>query len=120
MTSESMPDTPNHVMHVLGELQSIGGLKGVDIANVADVSKATVSRWATKKKTPHPTTQRMLSDLHYLVMRLNDYYSAREIRDWLYAMHPQLDGARAIDLLHQNRVAEVLGILNRLDSDAYL
>lgn len=109
-----------HVTHVLHELQSVGGLKGTDIANFADVSKATVSRWANCQKSPHPSTQRVLSDLHYIVMRLNDYYSATEIRSWLYALHPQLNGERAIDVLHKDRVEEILGILNRLDNDVYI
>lgn len=110
----------SHVTHILQEIQEYGGLKGTDIANFVEVSKATVSRWATNKKSPHPSTQRVLSDLHYVVMRLSEYYNDREIRDWLYAIHPQLDGERAIDLLYNNRVEEVLGILNRLDDDVYL
>ena len=45
---------------------------------------------------------------------------ADEIRTWLYARHPQLDGKRAIDLINQNRSEEILRILDRLDSDVYL
>lgn len=110
----------SHVSNILNSLQEVGGLKGIDIANFAEVSKATVSRWAHATKSPHPKTQMVLSDLHYIVMRLQDYYNAREIRDWLYARHPQLGGERAIDLVHQNRSEQVLGILDRLDDDAYI
>ncbi len=53
-------------------------------------------------------------------MRLSEYYSAEEIRAWLYARHPQLEGARAIDRIHEDRSEEVLNILERLDADAYL
>jgi uncharacterized protein (DUF2384 family) len=108
------------VMQFLSGLQQMGGLKGIDIANFTDVSKATVSRWTNGQKKPHPQTQLILSDLHYVVMRLSDYYSAEEIRTWLYARHPQLNGQRAIDLIHEDRSVEVLKILDRLDSDAYL
>ena len=97
-----------------------GGLKGVDIANIVDVSTATVSRWSTGRASPHPSTQLMISDLHYMVGRLREYYSSREIRMWLYARHPQLDGARAIDLINDGRSEEVLAILDRLDAGAYL
>ena len=45
---------------------------------------------------------------------------AEEIRAWLYARHPQLDGRRAIDLIHEDRSEEVLNILDRLDADVYL
>jgi uncharacterized protein (DUF2384 family) len=108
------------VIRFLNDLQKTGGLKGIDIANVTDVSKATVSRWSNGLKSPHSRTQLILSDLHYIVMRLSEYYGPEEIRAWLYARHPQLDGARAIDLIHEDRSEEVLNILDRLDADVYL
>lgn len=108
------------VVQFLSNLRKTGGLKGTDIANFTDVSKATVSRWSNGQKSPHPRTQLTLSDLHYVVMRLSEYYSPEEIRAWLYARHPQLDGARAIDLIHDNRSEEILNILDRLDADVYL
>nr|WP_258571400.1 antitoxin Xre/MbcA/ParS toxin-binding domain-containing protein [Flavimaribacter sediminis] len=39
---------------------------------------------------------------------------------WLYAPHPQLQGQRAIDLIHAGRVEEIFRVLDRLDSDGYL
>ncbi|MBT3552508.1 MAG: DUF2384 domain-containing protein [Rhodospirillaceae bacterium] len=108
------------VSRYLDDLREDGGLKGVDIANIVDVSTATVSRWSTGRASPHPSTQLMISDLHYMVGRLREYYSSREIRMWLYARHPQLDGARAIDLINDGRSEEVLAILDRLDAGAYL
>jgi uncharacterized protein (DUF2384 family) len=108
------------VVRFLSDLDKVGGLKGTDIANFTDVSKATVSRWINGHKSPHPRTQLILSDLHYVVMRLSEYYGAEEVRAWLYARHPQLDGARAIDLIHDDRSEEVLAVLDRLDADVYL
>jgi transcriptional regulator with XRE-family HTH domain len=112
--------TRGAVERYIGELREEGGLKGTDIANIADVSTATVSRWANGKASPHPRTQLVLSDLHYIVGRLRDYYTSEEIRMWLFARHPQLDGERAIDLINDGRSEEVLGVLDRLDSGAYL
>ena len=76
-------------------LQETGGLKPTDIANLAGVSAATVSDWANGRKSPHPKTQLLVSDLAYVAMRLAEYYGTAEIRPWLYARHPQLDGARS-------------------------
>lgn len=102
------------------DLREEGGLKGADIANIANVSTATVSRWSQGKASPQPRTQLVLSDLHYIVGRLHEYYTAKEIRIWLFARHPQLGGERAIDLINDARSEDVLGVLDRLDSGAYL
>lgn len=104
----------------IDELNEQGGLSGTDIANIAAVSKATVSRWKAGTVRPQPNTQLVLSDLHYVVGRLNEYYEPHEIRLWLYAPHSQLDGKRAIDLINENRSADVLKILDRLDAEVYL
>ncbi|MCZ4093427.1 antitoxin Xre/MbcA/ParS toxin-binding domain-containing protein [Sinorhizobium psoraleae] len=69
---------------------------------------------------PHPRNELILSDLYYVVGRLQEYYSADEIRTWLYARHPQLGGQRAIDLIHEGRSIDVLSVLDRLDGGAYL
>jgi uncharacterized protein (DUF2384 family) len=108
------------VVQFMEKLQQTGGLKGTDIANFVGVSKATVSRWANGQKSPHPKAQLIMSDLSYVVMRLSEYYNQEETRAWLYSRHPQLQGQRAIDLIHDERTEEVLAILDRLDSDAYL
>ncbi len=108
------------VVRYLDELRDVGGLKGIDIANITDVSKATVSRWKNGTIKPHSRTQFVLSDLHYVVGRLEEYYTPEEIRIWLYARHPQLDGERAIDLIRQDRSEEVLRVLERLDAEAYV
>ena len=112
--------TARPVVQFLARLQEVGGLKGTDIANFAGVSKATVSRWRGGQKSPHPKTQLIVSDLSYVVMRLGEYYAHEEVRVWLYARHPQLDGERAIDLIHDGRTEEVIAVLDRLDADAYL
>lgn len=116
----SQATNPRPVVQFLTRLQETGGLKGTDIANFTGVSKATVSRWNSGQKSPHPRTQLIMSDLSYVVLRLSEYYGAEEVRAWLYARHPQLDGARAIDLIHDERTEEVIAILDRLDADAYV
>lgn len=108
------------VERYIDDLRKEGGLKGSDIANIANVSPATVSRWLNGKASPQPRTALVLSDLHYIVRRLGDYYASKEIRMWLFARHPQLGGERAIDLINEGQSEKVLDVLERLDSGAYL
>lgn len=110
---------PGAVQRVIGELEATG-LRGTDIANITSVSKATVSRWRSGSAKPQPANERLIADLHYVVQRLQDYYNPDEVRLWLYARHPQLDGERAIDLIHDGRTVDVLRVLDRLDADVYL
>jgi uncharacterized protein (DUF2384 family) len=104
----------------LDELGRFGGLKGTDIANITDVSSATVSRWKSGEIKPIPRNELILSDLHYVVARLQTYYTPEEVRLWLHARHPQLNGERAIDLIHQERTIEILKVIDRLDHDVFL
>jgi DNA-binding XRE family transcriptional regulator len=107
-------------VHYLEDLRETAGLKSVDIANIVNVSEATVSRWSKGMALPHPKTQLVLSDLHYVVNRLRDSYTRDETRLWLYARHPQLGGERAIDLVASSRAEDVLTVIERLDSLATL
>lgn len=108
------------VVRFIDELGKVGGLKGADIANITEVSKATVSRWKSGDIKPQPRNELILSDLYYVVGRLEEYYSPEEIRTWLYARHPQLNGERALDLINQSRTEEVLAVLDRLENEVYL
>ncbi len=108
------------LVRFLDDLRQAGGLRGVDVANIAGVSRATASCWAKGQKTPNPPTQLVLSRLHYVVMCLREYYDPGVIRAWLYARHPQLQGERAVNFIRGDRSHEVLAILDRLDAEVYL
>lgn len=110
----------NAVTRFIDRLQDNGGLKGTDIANFAAVSAATVSRWKNGSHAPNPDVQLLLARLHYVVSRLDEYYTSPEVRIWLYSAHPQLEDQRAIDLIISDRTAEVIAILDRLDAEAYI
>ena len=110
----------NAITKTIDDLREQGNLSGVDVANIAAVSKTTVSRWTTGKATPHPKTQLVLSDLRYVVDRLAEFYSPDETRAWLYSRNELLGGDRAIDLIHEERTDEVLVAIERLGSLTYL
>ncbi len=115
-----MSMAPNAVAKTLEDLRERGQLSGVDVANVLEVSKATVSRWSTGKSAPQPRTQLVLSDLRYVVDRLSEFYSPDETRAWLYARNALLDGERAVDLIHADRTEDVLAAIERLAALSYL
>jgi transcriptional regulator with XRE-family HTH domain len=105
----------NAVAKIIEDLRSRGGLKGTDVANIASVSPATVSRWTAGKALPHPKTQLVISDLRYVVDRLAEFYTPDETRLWLYSKHRLLNGERAIDLIHQGDADKILEVIESLD-----
>jgi transcriptional regulator with XRE-family HTH domain len=110
---------PAAVAAILHELKERGALRGADVANVASVSPATVSRWTSGAASPHPKTQLLISDLRYVVDRLAEFYDPEETRIWLYAKHRLLGGERPIDLIHDGRADEVLAVIESLDAGTY-
>lgn len=111
---------PSAVTRILEHLKTHGGLQGKDIANIVDVSPATVSRWSRGSGTPSLHTQTVIADLRYVVDRLSDFYTPDEARLWLHSRHPLLENERAIDLINADRTEEVLAVIERLDAGAFL
>ena len=107
------------VSRIIDHLRHDGGLQGKDIANIVEVSPATVSRWSSGKATPDLRTQTVIADLRYVVDRLADFYTADETRLWLHASHPMLKGQRAIDLISAGDTQSVLAVIEALDSGAF-
>jgi transcriptional regulator with XRE-family HTH domain len=107
------------VATLIDDLRQRGGLKGSDVANIASVSPATVSRWTAGTSFPHPKTQLLISDLRYIVDRLAELYDPEETRLWLYSKHRLLNGERAIDLIHAGRAEEVLAVIESLNEGTY-
>jgi transcriptional regulator with XRE-family HTH domain len=108
------------VARIIDDLRTRGGLQGKDIANIVDVSTATVSRWSHGNGSPNLRTQTVIADLRYVVDRLSDFYTADETRLWLHSKHPLLNGERSIDLINQDRTEEVLAVIDRLEAGAYV
>ena len=94
--------------------------KALFLEVLQEIRQATVHRWKAGSHVPHPSTQLLLAQLHYVVSRLDDYYSPDEVRLWLYAPHPQLEGRRAIDAIVGGQAVDVIAILDRLDAAVYL
>lgn len=111
---------PNAIAKTIDDLRERGGLKGVDVANVTDVSKATVSRWTAGKAAPQPRTQLLLPTCATWSTACRSSTTPDETRIWLYSRNALLDGERAMDLIHDGRTEEVLLAIERLAALSYL
>lgn len=110
----------NAVANTLDDLHRLGALTGVDVANVASVSKATVSRWSSGTAVPQTSTQLVLSDLRCVVDKLAEFYAPDEARTWLYSRNNTLDGRSAMELIHDGKAEEVLEAIESLANLSYI
>lgn len=108
------------VSRLVGDLKSIGGLTGRDLANMLGVSPPTVTRWSKGEADPTIDKQTAMAQLRWVAERLADFYEPGEVRLWLQSPHPQLRGSRPFDLIVDGRTADVLEVIERLDSGVYL
>lgn len=110
----------NAVAKRLDQIQANSGIVGRDVAQLLSTSPQTVSRWRTGQSSPQPRHLDRLLTLEWLVSQLATYYSSDEAKLWLFSPHPQLDGRRPADLIAERRTDEVLGLIDQLDSAAYV
>jgi transcriptional regulator with XRE-family HTH domain len=110
----------NAVAEQITDLKERGGLQGRDIANIMHVSPATVSRWHAGTASPTIDVQTIIADLRYVVVRLSDFYTSDETRLWLSVRHELLGQERPLDLIAQDRMKEVLAVIDRLDAGVYI
>jgi len=61
-----------------------------------------------------------LLKLDWLSDQLSAFYEPDEARLWLFSRHVELDGQRPADLIAEDRMDEVLAVIDRLHSGAYV
>ena len=108
------------VSRMVGELRRLSGLKNVDLANIVGVSPPTVHRWSRGQGSPTIEKQQVIAELRWVAERLSDFYEPDEARLWLQTAHPQFDGKRPYDLINDGHIADVLEVIDRLESGVYL
>ena len=51
--------------------------------------------------------------------RLSEFYTADETRLWLHTPHEMLGGKRAIDVLNDGEMEDVLAVIESMDAGAF-
>jgi len=97
-----------------------GGISGREVAQLLDTTPQTVSRWKQGRASPQPDRRDRLLRLEWLADQLREVYEPEEARLWLFAPHSELEGRRPADLIVENRIDEVLAVIDRLRSGSYV
>lgn len=110
---------PSALRKRLDNIRERSGIKSREIAQLLSTTPQTVSRWDAGQATPHPKKLDRLLALDWLTEQLAQVYSADEARLWLFSRNPELAGQRPVDLIAEDRVNEVLAVIDVLQSGAY-
>jgi uncharacterized protein (DUF2384 family) len=110
----------NAIARRLESMQEKGAMRSVDVANVLNVRPETVSRWNNGKALPHPSTERQLLELEFIVDKLADIYEPQDARLWLFSRQRLLQDRTPADLIQQGHVDEVLAAVNQLLDGVHL
>jgi hypothetical protein len=110
----------NAIARKLDSIQEKSAMRSVDVANLLGTRPETVSRWNQGKAFPRPDAQKNLLALEYIVDELSDIYAPQEARLWLYSRQKLLRGSTPAELIQGGKIDEVLEVIERLKSGAFV
>jgi hypothetical protein len=89
-----------------------------EVARILRVDRSRVTRWLADE-TPDPQNQAKLDALEFVISRLLQHFRPESARKWLLGFNAHLGNRRPIDLIAQNRVAEVVAAIEQDELGAY-
>src|SRR3954452_25627904 len=102
---------------MVGDLRTTA-LTNSEVAEITGVKVRQVQHWASGAHRPVGEAKDRLLELHYIVDRLRDIYTAEGADIWLHGRNRTLRSEKPIDLLSAGKFKEVLGAVERLASGA--
>lgn len=103
----------------LDDLKERGGISGREVARLLNTTPQTVSRWRQGRSSPRPGSLAKLLKLDWLLDQLGAVYESDEARLWLFSPNRDLDGDSPAEAIADDRIEEVLAIVDRLRTGAY-
>ncbi|MFQ5740181.1 MAG: hypothetical protein ACE5JX_14335 [Acidobacteriota bacterium] len=88
------------------------------LAQALEVDRSRVSRWL-RAEAPDRTNRAKVDALEFVLSRLTDFLEPATARKWLLGVNAHLGNRRAIELLRQGRVADVIAAIEQADNGAY-
>jgi transcriptional regulator with XRE-family HTH domain len=89
-----------------------------EVARILRVNRSRVTRWL-KGEQPDAANLAKLHALEFVLARLLQVFPPAAARKWLTGVNAHLGDRRPIDLIGDNRVAEVIAAIEQADLDSY-
>jgi transcriptional regulator with XRE-family HTH domain len=110
----------NAIARRLSAIEEKASMRSSDIANVLNVRPETVSRWNQGKAFPHPSTEKQILELDFIVDQLSDFYTPDEARLWLFSRQKLLNGRVPAEIIQSGNIDDVLGAVNQMREGVFL
>jgi hypothetical protein len=89
-----------------------------EIARILRVDRSRITRWLANE-TPDRDNQAKVDALDFVISRLLQHFHPETARKWLFGFNAHLGNRRPIDLIAQNRVAEVIAAIEQDELGAF-
>lgn len=111
---------PGAVAAKLDSIKDKAGIRGREVADLVGATPQTVSRWRQGRVDPQPSHLNRLLTLEWLASELAEFYDPGDARVWLFSRHRLLQGATPAERIQENRIEEVLALIEQLKTGAYV
>ncbi len=108
---------------VAAKLESIKektGIRGNQVAELVGTTPQTVSRWQQGRVDPQPNHLNRLLTLEWLASEISEFYEPDDARVWLFSRNRLLHGATPAQLIQEDRIDDVLAVIEQLKTGAYV
>ncbi len=117
MQATQAPPTAGLYAHLVDDLRG-GVLNNAELATITGVKTRQVQHWAAGTHRPQGEAKDRLLELHYILERLRDVYTAEGTDIWIHGRNRDLGGEKPIDLLAAGQFERVLAAIERLSAGA--
>lgn len=117
MHATQAPPATGLYAHLVDDLRG-GVLTNAELAQITGVKARQVQHWAAGTHRPQGEAKDRLLELHYILERLRDVYTAEGTDIWIHGRNRDLGGEKPIDLLSAGQFERVLTAVERLSAGA--
>jgi transcriptional regulator with XRE-family HTH domain len=108
---------------VAAKLESIKektGIRGNQVAELVGTTPQTVSRWQQGRVDPQPNHLNRLLTLEWLASEISEFYEPDDAKVWLFSRNRLLHGATPAQLIQEDKIDDVLAVIEQLKTGAYV
>ena len=111
---------PGAVAIKLQSIKDKAGIGGRQVAQLVGTTPQTVSRWQHGRVDPRQANLQRLLTLEWLASELAEFYEPGDARVWLFSRNRLLHGATPAHLIQEDRIDDVLAVIEQLKTGAYV